>query len=261
MRSGDITRWLYIRGLVVLADVAGLIAMAGPSEDVDVEKIIRRAETLLRGNTHVGAYDMTITTPDWERTIGMKLWTDGTERSFVRITAPTKERGIGFLKIEKEMWQYLPSVERTIKIPPSMMMQSWMGSDFTNDDLVREYSLVDDYTSSYMGTDTVNQVPCHVVDLVPDETAAVVWGRLRMWVASAGYIPVRQDYFDELGELVRCITFDDIRRIGDRTMPTRWTVTPFSDPGNKTVLHLTEGQFDAPINRVVFTRSNLERVR
>jgi hypothetical protein len=138
------------RGLLRLAAAAlPLVVLAVPSvraQPSEARELLDKVEKLLWGSTVQGEYEMTIATPRWQRTLGLRLWMDRPRRSFVRIVSPAKEAGIGSLRIGTEMWNYLPNVERIVKIPPSMMLQPWMGSDFTNDDLVKESSILDDYT-------------------------------------------------------------------------------------------------------------------
>jgi hypothetical protein len=125
-------------------------------ELIDGKEIIRRMDELIRGETGMGIYEMTIKDPRWERTLKLRVWeTRKDKKTFIRILSPPKEKGIGTLKIGLEMWNYLPRVERTIKIPPSMMMQPWMGSDFTNDDLVKESSIVEDYIHRVIGKEKI----------------------------------------------------------------------------------------------------------
>src|SRR3970282_2224608 len=139
--------------LLASALVSGSPAIA---QERSARDILDRVETLLWGRTVQGEYEMTITTPRWQRTLALRAWMERPRRSFIRILAPAKEAGIGSLRIGAEMWNYLPNVERTIKIPPSMMMQPWMGSDFTNDDLVKQSSVVDDYAQRLLKTETVD---------------------------------------------------------------------------------------------------------
>jgi outer membrane lipoprotein-sorting protein len=202
---------------------------------------------------------MTVTTPRWTRTLELDTWIERPRRSFIRILAPAKEAGIGSLRIGPEMWNYLPNVERTIKIPPSMMLQPWMGSDFTNDDLVKESSLLDDYAHRIMRVDTTAGGALFVIESLPKPDAAVVWGRIVMRVRRADFIPVREEFYDERGTLVRVMTFSEIRELGGRTIPTKWEMRPMAKPGNATTVVITRATYDAPIPAATFTQRNLER--
>jgi outer membrane lipoprotein-sorting protein len=152
-------------------------------------------------------------------------------------------------------------IERVIKIPPSMMMQPWMGSDFTNDDLVREYSIVNDYTSSLIGNETVEGYDCYKVLLLPKPDAGVVWGKVMMWIAKKGYLELKTEYYDEDSKLVKTMTGTAIRSMGGRTIPTLWEMVPVDKHGEKTILQYQAIEFNADINRSFFSEQNMKRVR
>jgi outer membrane lipoprotein-sorting protein len=202
---------------------------------------------------------MTISTPRWQRTLGLRVWMDRPRRSFVRIVSPAKEAGIGSLRIGAEMWNYLPNVERIIKIPPSMMLQPWMGSDFTNDDLVKESSILDDYTHRLLEEVQLDGVAVLRIEAVPRPEAAVVWGRIVYWVRRSDTMPLKQEYFSERDELVRVMTFSEVRLVGGRRLPTRWEMRPTAKPGNVTTVVLKDAVFDAPVDDEVFTQRNLQK--
>lgn len=240
--------------------LAGLaVAPAARAQPPDGREILERVEKLLWGRTVQGEYEMTITTPRWQRTLALKVWMDRPRRSFVRIVAPAKEAGIGSLRIGAEMWNYLPTVERIIKIPPSMMLQPWMGSDFTNDDLVKESSILDDYTHRVLGTVQVEGQAAWQVEAVPKPEAAVVWGRIVNTVRQADAMPIEQAFYSERNELVRVMRFSEVRPVGDRVMPTRWEMRPVAKPGQSTVIVLKQAVFDRPLDDETFTQRNLQK--
>lgn len=222
-------------------------------------EILDKVEKLLWGSTVQGEYEMTITTPRWQRTLGMKVWMERPKRSFVRIVSPAKEAGIGSLRIGPEMWNYLPNVERIIKIPPSMMLQPWMGSDFSNDDLVKESSILDDYTHKVLGT--VQQAGEAVIQIeaVPKPDAAVVWGRIVYWVRRSDTMPLKQEFFNERGELIRVMSYSDVKKVGGRVLPTRWEMRPQNKPGNFTTIVLKDAAYEQPIGDEVFSQRNLQK--
>ena len=229
------------------------------AEEPGGREILDRVERLLWGTTVQGEYEMTITTPRWQRSLGMRVWMDRPRRSFVRITSPAKESGIGSLRIGSEMWNYLPNVERVVKIPPSMMLQPWMGSDFTNDDLVKESSILDDYTHKVLGVSTLDGQPTYQVEAIPKPDAAVVWGRIVYWVRKSDFIPLKQEFYSERGELVRTMVFSEVRVVGGRNLPTRWEMRPATKPGNSTTVVIKNATFDQPIEEAVFTQRNLQK--
>ena len=247
------------RALWCVLLLATLFSSAVSAQDPNGRDILDRVERLLWGSTVQGEYEMTITTPRWQRTLGLRVWMERPRRSFVRILSPAKEAGIGSLRIGSEMWNYLPSVERVIKIPPSMMLQPWMGSDFTNDDLVKESSILDDYTHKVVGATTVDGQDAYQVEATPKPDAPVVWGRVLYTVRKRDFVPIKQEYFSERGELVRVMSFSDVRSLGGRMLPTRWEMRPVAKPGNVTTLVLKEAVFDSRVDEAIFTQRNLQK--
>jgi outer membrane lipoprotein-sorting protein len=250
----DKRRVAVAAGLILVLLGSGAIA-----QEPSGREIVERVENLLWSKTMQGEIEMTIKTPRWERTLGLRIWMDRPTRSFVRILSPAKEAGIGSLRIRSEMWNYLPNIERTIKIPPSMMLQPWMGSDFTNDDLVKESSVVDDYTQRVVATVTLEGRPTYQLEAIPKPEAPVVWGKIVYWVRKADFIPLKEEFYDERGELVRVMTFSDVRPIGGRTIPTRWEIRPSAKPENATTLVLKTAVYDRPIDPEVFSQRNLQK--
>ncbi len=231
------------------------------AQDTDVKEIVRQADEKFRGTSSEGTMSMTIKRPSWSRTISMKSWSLGNDYSLIYITQPAKEKGQVFLKRHNEMWNWVPSIERMIKIPPSMMMQSWMGSDFTNDDLVRESSLVKDYDHKLLGKEQLEGYNCYKIELIPHENAAVVWGKILMWIADKDYLWLKAEYYDEDNELVNTEILSDIKKMDDRIMPTRLEMIPADKPGQKTTMVFEKIDFDVDLNESFFSIQNMKRVR
>ncbi len=240
--------------LLVILLFAGRVGAA----ELTAQDLIKEAEDLMRGQSNIGTMTMIITTPHWERTMTMDYWEKGKEKSLVRVSAPAKDAGTVSLKVEQNMWNYIPSVEKVIKIPPSMMMQSWMGSDFTNDDLVRESSISRDYTATITGKETLPEGDTYVVQLIPKPEAAVVWGKIVAYVRVTDHVPLMYEYYDEKGKLIRVMELTDIKQMGGRVIPTRWTLTPKTVENRKTVIVLNKIQFNVPISDDIFSLSKLK---
>lgn len=247
------------RWCLALAFALAWTAQFARAQEPGGREIVERVDNLLWGKTLQGEFEMTIATLRWQRTLALSAWIERPRRSFIRILAPAKEAGIGSLRIGAEMWNYLPNVERTIKIPPSMMMQPWMGSDFTNDDLVKNSSAVEDYTQRVLRTETVSGAPTYVVEAIPKPEAAVVWGKILYWVRKADFIPLKEEFYDERGELVRVMTFSEVRPLGGRTIPTKWEIRPTAKPGNSTTVVLKSAVYDRPVGPEIFTQRNLQK--
>lgn len=231
------------------------------AQEIDVKEWVKEADEKMRGASSQGAFTMTIERPTWSRTISMKNWTLGTTYSLIYITAPAKEKGQVFLKRENEMWNWIPSIERMVKIPPSMMMQSWMGSDFTNDDLVKESSLAKDYDHKLLGEEEIDGYKCYKIQLIPHEDAPVVWGKVIMWISEKDKLWLRAEYYDEDEYLVNYETLTDIKKMDDRVIPTRLEMIPADKEGHKTILIFEEIDFDAPLKESFFSIQNMKRVR
>lgn len=234
-----------------------IFAVCQKSYAVDANEIIKKVEDNLNGKTASMNISMKITTKRSTRTMEMVSHSIGSKKSFIKITYPKKDRGITFLKVDKGMWQYVPRIEKIIKIPSSMMLQSWMGSDFTNDDLVRESSISEDYITTLM--DTTEEI--YTLELVPKEQAPVVWGKIIMEVSKSYYLPAKALYYDEDNVLVRVLRYEDYEMIKDRYYPTHWVMIPMDSgkQGHSTVVDISDAVFDEEINQELFTKRALKK--
>ncbi|MFZ1729684.1 MAG: outer membrane lipoprotein-sorting protein [Bacteroidota bacterium] len=240
--------------------ILSLLFLSTAVQAQTADEIIQKSEMLLKGKTSQGTYEMIIVTPEYTRTMKMEyLWDDANDRSLIKTIAPKKEAGNKWLKIGSEMWNYLKATETTIKIPPSMMLQSWNGSDFSNDDLARESSVADDYTHSMIGVEEINGEACWKIASTPTADAAVVWGRLYSWVRQKDYLPSIIQYFDEKGKLMRYMVYSDYKVMDGRMMPSKWSMYNKVKPGNRTEFIIDKVDFDTPIPERVFSFRELER--
>jgi hypothetical protein len=230
-------------------------------QNLSAKEIVMKSDEKGRGKTNKTEMTMTIIRPGWTRSISLKSWSKGTTYTLVYLTAPAKEKGQVFLKRDKDMWNWLPSIERLIKIPPSMMMQSWMGSDFTNDDLVKESSIVVDYTHSLAGKEIIRGQECYKIELTPLPDAPVTWGKVIMWITVNGYNQWKIEYYDEDNELVNVMNAYDIKKMGDREIPARLEMEPIDKNGNKTILETKSAVFDEPIDDNFFSQQNMKAVK
>ncbi|MDP3464509.1 MAG: outer membrane lipoprotein-sorting protein [Sulfuricurvum sp.] len=219
------------------------------------DAIIKNVEHNIQSDSGYSKITMSVTTARGERTMKMESWNRGHEKSFIKVLYPRQDRGITFLKVESTMWQYVPKIEKTIKIPSSMMMQSWMGSDFTNDDMAKESSIVDDYHARITSEDTNK----YTLTLLPKEDAAVVWGKIVLEVAKEHFIPLRAIYYDEDGVQQRILYYSDVKVYGSRYLPTVMTLIPQNKKSNKTVVTMEDVDFDVRIEDERFTKNALVR--
>lgn len=223
--------------------------------------IIKKADEKMRGTNTYAEMTMTIKRPTWSRDISMKTWSEGTKNSLIYITDPARDKGTVFLKSEKEIYNWIPNIERTVKLPPSMMMQSWMGSDFNNDDLVQESSIVNDYTHKMLGEATIQGRACYKIELTPKPNAAVVWGRIVSYVSKEEYLQMKSEFYDEDGDLVNIMEGSEIKVMDGRLIPTKMTMTPVDKPGNSTIMVYSKLEFNVKIQAGFFTTQNMKRVR
>ena len=225
------------------------------------KEIVEKMDKKWRGDFLTQEMTMTIVRPNWQRSISMKSWGRGTEYSMIYITAPAKERGQVFMKREKEMWHWVPSIDRMIKLPPSMMMQSWMGSDFTNDDLIRESSVVRDYEHSIVGEEELLNRMCYKIQLIPKPEAAVVWGKIYLWITKVDYLQLKIEFFDEDDYLVNTQILSDIREMGGREIPSRLEMIPANEEGKMTVIEILSADYKTEIPESFFSQQNMKRIR
>ena len=238
-----------------------LIGMQAAVQGQDAKEILRKALEQVNGLSSHGEIKMTIVRPDWSREISIKSWSKDDDLALMLITAPARDEGTGFLKRDKEIWNWQPSISRVIKMPPSMMTQSWMGSDFTNDDLVKQSSIVDDYTHRIIGTETLEGRECTIIELIPKPDAPVVWGKVVTWVDNEDYLQLKTEFYDEDDFLVNTMLGTDITEMGGRMLAKRVQVIPADEPGNKTIVEQLWIEFDIDLDDSFFTVQNMKRVR
>lgn len=245
----------YVWVLLIL-----LASQLGASELVDARQIVRDAIDHWRGISSYSEMKMTIHRPDWERSMTMSAWTKGQDHSLVRVLEPKKDRGNGTLTDKKSMWSYSPKINRVIKIPSSMMGQSWMGSDFSNKDVSRTDDIVDEYEHRVLSTSEVDSVSVYEIESIPLEDAAVVWGREVLRIRE-DHIVLEHSFFDQDNVLVKKLTTLDIAEMGGRTIATRQRMTKASDPDEWTELEVLAVDYDVDLPDALFTRSSLRNPR
>ena len=223
--------------------------------------IMERVDRLLRGDSSHGVATMEVVTEHWERRVTMELWSLGTDYSLIRIQAPAKEAGTATLMADDDIWNYLPKVDRTIKVPVSMMAGSWMGSHFTNDDLVKESQIVDDYDIEIGFDGERDGTVVWEFRLTPKADAAVVWGRVEFQVRQSDTMPLWARYYDEDGGLARTMRYSEFENLGGRTVPFVMEMQPEDKPGERTTVRYQELEFDIEIDRSFFSLQNLKRLR
>ena len=242
----------HFRSLALLA--AFLVPPVFAENDPKAVELLERMDNLYQQDSAHAILSMNIVTPDYERTLKLESWSLGLDYSLVRVLEPIKERGVSTLKRDNEMWNYLPKIRKVVKVPPSMMMGSWMGSDFTNDDLMRETSWVEEYTVTMEESEELYQLT-----LTPKEQTVTVWGGMEVDIRKSDLLPVAQRYFDEDGTLMRVMEFSDVTDFDGVTLPATMSLTPMNKEGHVTRVTYEDLEFNVGLDESFFTLQNLRR--
>ncbi|MEE8546815.1 MAG: outer membrane lipoprotein-sorting protein [bacterium] len=227
--------------------------------ETTAREILEKVDDMWRGTSSYAEMTMEVVTAHWERTLKLRAWSKGKEYSLVLITFPKKERGLASLKVQNDIFNYLPRVNRTIRVPSSMMMGSWMGSHFTNDDLVKESRMSDDYTVQIAFEGIRDGLSIYELVLLPKPEAPVVWGKIEITVEKTELIPIKSLYFDEDEQLIRTMDFTDVRIMGGRKIPATLILVPTDKPDERTFIRYDSMDFDIDLDESFFSLRNLSR--
>lgn len=242
--------------LMITALLPGMLVIAQ-----DAREIVKRADEKMRGNTLEAEMIIKTVRPSWSREMAVKAWTKGTQYSMILIKSPQKDEGISFLKRQKEVWNWMPILERTIKLPPSMMSQSWMGTDFSNDDLVKESSVLEDYEHKVLGDTVIDSRDCYQIEMIPKPEAAVVWGKLIVCIDKKDYLELHTRFYDEEGELINIMNGRDIKMMDNRLIPTRMEMIPMDKKNQKTELIYKKVLYNRPIDNSFFSLEKMKTLK
>lgn len=232
----------------------------GQDTDRDAASIVRDAVNHWRGLSSYTEMSMVIHRPDWERSMTMRAWTKGDKKSLVRVIEPRKDRGNGTLTDDNNMWTFSPKVNRVIKIPSSMMGQSWMGSDFSNKDVARADDIVDQYDHTLLSTDDADGMTVYEIQSIPHEEAAVVWGR-EVLTIRGDHVVLMHRFYDQDGELVKTLDSLEIAEMGGRTVAKRQRMSKTETPEEWTEIQVNSVEYEIEIPDSMFTQSNLRNPR
>ncbi len=223
--------------------------------------IVKKSDDKLRSATSFAKIKITAVRPSWSKEMIIKTWTKNSNYSVALVTSPAKEKGIVFLRRDKEVWNYVPSISRTIKLPPSMMTQGWMGTDLTNDDMIKQSSILVDYNHKIAGEELIDGYNTWKIVLTPKENAAVIWGKIIMWIDKEEYNQLRGEYYDEDNFLINKLIGSNIKEFDGRKIPSHMEFIPEDNPGNKTLIDYLELNFNTKIPEKYFTTSYMKRLR
>lgn len=248
---------LLMTALIILSSCLPVSA-----QQLTAKEIVTKADEKFNGEmSGYSVMSMTIIRPSWQRTVEFKSWSLEDEYALTLITAPAREKGQTFLKRENEMWSWNPAINRLIKLPPSMMSQGWMGSDYTNDDILRESSVINDYTHSLEGEEDIDGRTCYRIKLLAKEDAGVLWGHQLWWVDKKEFIVLKAELYDEDGYLVRTERGTDLKTMDGRFIPSAIELVPAEEPGRKTVLKILEIKFNVRLEESFFSQQNMKTIR
>lgn len=239
-----------VKQIIIILLMSSLIVSAD-----EAHAIMKKVDNNMRGKSVYLKLNMSITSHGHKRTMKMETWSIGNKKSFVKTLYPPKDKGITFLNLNNQMWQYVPKIERIIKIPPSMMLQNWMGSDITNDDIAKQSSIVDDYRPKILKK-SGNIV---TMELIPKENAAVVWGKIISYIDTKTYTSTKDIFYDDEGKEVRVFTYKNVKRFGKYYAPTNWRVQPVDKKGSYTEIVIKNIKYDIDVSKEYFKKSALKR--
>lgn len=253
---------------IILSAIAvfAILAMAfttvnEPKGDLTATQIIKKSEQNFRGTSSKMTMKMTIVRPKWKRTTTMKSWALGDNYSMTLVTGPARDKGTAFLKRKNEIWNWQPKIDRVVKMPPSMMSQGWMGSDLKNDDLVRESSIVTDYTHKLLKKVKYGENICYKIQLTPKKGANVIWGKVLILIDTKYFLQLKTEFYDEDNYLVNTFLGTNIKKMGGRTITTKMTIKPADEPKNRTILEYQNIEFNVKLNESFFTVQNMKKVK
>lgn len=247
----------FIAALLFFAPALNAAPQESPAE---LKALLARVDRLYRSERSRARIEMEVVTPDWRRKLSMDFWTEGLDKTFIRVLSPARDAGAATLRKGNEMWNYFPKINKVMKVPPSMMMGSWMGSDFTNDDLVKESTLIDDYTGEFFTPEKPDPA-LHYIRLKPKKETVSLWGAIELEIRKKDLLPVSERYYDEKGRLQRTMEFSDIGALGGRNMPRVMRMVPVSKKGHATTIRYLDAEFDLALPAGTFTLRNLQRVK
>ncbi len=281
MKLGKKLVYLAVLAVFISAPIFSFAVEKNEASNPKALNLLKKIDELYRSDSSYGEMEMEVVTPNWTRTIGIKSWTRGIKKTFMYITSPQKDEGITTLRLGTKMWNYFPKINKVMRVPPSMMMGSWMGSDFTNDDLVKESTFIEDYTGEFFTPAVAQQAmadkpsaaqqdmegkpkidnPLYYIRLKPKKDAVSLWAKIEILIDKKNNLPVKQVYFDEKGRMARTMEFKDIKKLGGKFLPATLLMQVTSKPNRRTIIRYKKMDFDIKIPANIFSIRNLQKKR
>lgn len=246
--------WFFILPLLFLLVTINIVS----ADDFTPKEIVEKSIKILKGETAHGEFSITISSSGRERMLNVIYWEMGNEYSLARITSPVKEKGISTLKRENNLWNYFPKINRVVRIPSSTLTTSWMGTDFTYNDIVNERSIIDDYDHKILQIYNENDLSYYEIECIPKQDASVVWGKIVLHIRKDNFINTNRQYYDEKNRLIKELIISDIRKIKNRIFPFNWTMRSNTDE-RESVLIFSKIEFNIKMDEDIFSLRNLRK--
>lgn len=249
---------IFLAICILSFTVKGLSNENDKKQNSEINKILKIVDEVFRSDSSYAEVRMIVKNENWERTMEIEMWTKGMEKTLITIRSPKKDAGITTLKIDTSMWNYFPKVNKIMKVPPSMMMGSWMGTDMTNDDLVKDSTYIEDYNARFLESKSKNE---YFIELTPKKETVSVWAKIEMRIDKKTSLPIEQVSYNERNDAVRKFEFSEIKKIGGKTIPTKYKISSLTKETNSTTVIYDKAEFNIPINDSKFSRRNLQKQR
>ena len=229
--------------------------------DLTPKQIVSKAYDNQNGENVKLNASMKVVRPKWTRELSYTAWGKGRDLGMMQITKPAKDKGIAFLKIKSEGWNWLPSIERVVKISPAQMAQSWMGSDFTNEDVLKEASIINDYDHTLLKKEQLQNTSCYLIKAVQRDDAAVVWGKVLLWISEEDILQHKAEYYDEDNELIQTLFYKDFKKIDGKKIATTWEIIPAQKQGYRSEVKIHSADYNQTLEESFFSKKNLKRLK
>ncbi|PCJ64158.1 MAG: outer membrane lipoprotein-sorting protein [Bacteroidetes bacterium] len=241
--------------------LVGTIGFGFNNAGLTADQILKKAEAKLSSSTMIVEVDITIKRPRWTKNMSLKTWSKGTDYALAYVTGPERDKGIVYLKTGNDVYNYLPKIKKTVKLPAILLSQNWMGTDMSTDDLIKLTNLTKDYKASLTGSATVSSRDCHVITLIPKPEADVLWGKLVISIDKKEYIQMKTVFYDEDLEVVNTMVSSNVKNLGGKQMASQMVMTPAGKAGQSTTVIYKSIKFNSPIDNAFFTKANMAKVK
>ena len=248
---------IQLLGIAILGSIAISMTTIIPT----AEQILAKAEQKLQSSSVIATMDITIKRPRWTKNMRLKTWSKGTEYAVAYVMGPDKDKGTVYLKAKDNVYNYLPKIKKTVKLPAALLSQNWMGTDMSTDDLVKLTRLTKDYSAVVTGSQTVSSRECYEITLTPRADADVLWGKLVTYIDKKDYIQLKTVFYDEDLESVNTMVASNIKSMGGKILASKMVMTPTGKPGNSTTVVYSNMIFNKAISSTFFTKANMPNVK